>query len=246
MLNKLSKSITFLILLSLFSCADGNENWELYLYEQKIEGTSKALYKYDAWGGFDTHITGYTILDTTQNFEMRKRKELPIFLLTEIPNKNLVQAMQTKPYTNDEPIIYNPVESKKTTIGEISLKTDFYQSKAYNKKAHGYEELEFNNFKETIDSIYFYDLNEYTHKNTGHLDSLKIKKGNVFVAFKPQSDTIHRIYIDDLTISDDANKSLISKVVYHLKPKYQTKISEISDYGIFKTKNTMPNNVYKK
>lgn len=242
----MNKLITFIILLSLFGCADGNDDWELYLYEQKIEGTSKALYKYDAWGGFDTHITGYTILDTTQNFEMRTRKELPIFLLTEIPNKNLVQAMQTKSSINDEPIKYNPVKSEKTTIKEILLKTNYYQSKAYSEKARGYEEMEFNNFKETRDSIYFYDLNEYTHKNTGHLDSLKIKKGNVFVAFKSQSDTIHRIYIDNLIISDDVNKRLISKVVYHLKPKHQTKISEISDYGIFKTKNTMPNNAYKK
>ena len=237
----MNKLIIFFILLSLFSCADGNADWELYLYEQKIEGTSKALYKYDAWGGFDTHITGYTILDTTQNFEMRTRKELPIFLLTKIPNKNLVEAMQTKSINNDESITYNPIKSDKTTIGEILLKTNYYQKKAYSEKAHGYEKMEFSNFKETRDSIYFYDLNEYTHKNTGHLDSLKIKKGNIFVAFKSKSETIHRIYIDNLIISDDVSERLISKTVYHLKPKNKTKISEISDYGIFKTKNTMPN-----
>jgi len=241
-LKYLIKLIFAIFFLSVPGCGLGE--WDLSLYEQKIEGTSKALYKYDAWGGRDTHLFGYTILDTTQKFDIYKRNELSIHLLTEIPEKNLILAMETLPNKKDELEIHVPIKTDQTKIGKISIKTDYYQSKGYSQKARGYVEMEFDSFIETRDSIFFYDLNEFTHMNTGHLDSLKIKKGNVYIARKALNDTILRISIDNLIISNDGRKSLISNVKYNLKPKYPIDISEFSNYGIFKSKNTMPNTVY--
>ena len=228
--------------LSFSSCRIGD--WNLTLYEQKIEGTSKALYKYDAWGGRDTHLSGYTILDTTQKFDINRRNKLPINLLTEIPHKNLIQGVNKLPYEKDKPESQEPIRTDQQKSEEILVKTDYYQGKGYSKTGGVYQELEFERFKETRDSIFFYDLNEFTHMNTGHLDSLKIKKGNIYLSQKKNSDSLHRIYVDNLIISNDGKKTLISKMNYNLKPKHLVRISEFSDYGIFKPKNTMPNNAY--
>lgn len=65
-------------MLVLSSCGLGLGEWNISeLYAQKIEGTSKILYKYDAWGGRDSHASGYVILDSTEIFKVDIRKDLP-------------------------------------------------------------------------------------------------------------------------------------------------------------------------
>src|SRR5688572_6439363 len=80
--------ITFI----LYSC--GTAEWETTLYAQKIEGTSKILYKYDAWGGRDSHKEGYAILDSTEKFEVNQINKLPISYLEEIPNRSCVLGVE--------------------------------------------------------------------------------------------------------------------------------------------------------
>jgi len=238
-MNRLQRVIILVLFLPIYSC--GLDDWELTLYEQKIEGTSKAIYKYNAWGGRDSHLFGYTILDTTEIFDIYKRDELPIHLLTDIPNKTSIQTMEIVDYIKEELATYKPIKTNQIKKRGIHINTDYYQSTGYSHKSGGYEEMEFDRFIETRDSIFFYDLNEFTHMNTGHKDSLKIKKGNVRISWDSSNNLIQRIHIENLIISHDGLKSLMSNVTYSLKPKYSTKINEFSDYGVFKLKNTMPN-----
>ncbi len=68
-----SKFIFFIIIsFSLVSCGfEKLGDWDISeLYAQKIEGTNKVLYKYDAWGGRDSHVSGFLILDSTKTFKI--------------------------------------------------------------------------------------------------------------------------------------------------------------------------------
>src|SRR3954466_15555559 len=85
-------AILFGLLFSLYGCGFGQ--WKVAgLYVQKIEGTSKLLYKYDAWGGRDSHSSGYVILDSTETFEVDLNQDLPFYYLMEIPNKKVVEGV---------------------------------------------------------------------------------------------------------------------------------------------------------
>jgi len=59
----------------------------------KIEGTSKAIYKYSAWGGRDSHAYGFKLMDTTDIFEVNKNGDLPFNRFTELPNKNKISGI---------------------------------------------------------------------------------------------------------------------------------------------------------
>ena len=84
----MKKLVFFIFLLglcfTLTGCGFGD--WDIdELYAQKIEGTSKLLYKYDAWGGIDANASGYVILDSTEIFQVNISKDLPFTYLLEIP-----------------------------------------------------------------------------------------------------------------------------------------------------------------
>jgi len=93
------KTLIFFFLLlglcfTLTSCGFGS--WNIHeLYAQKIEGISKFLYKYDAWGGIDANASGYVILDSTETFQVNVSNDLPFTYLLEIPNKTTVKGVST-------------------------------------------------------------------------------------------------------------------------------------------------------
>lgn len=155
--------------------------WDITLYEQKIEGTSKAIYKYDAWGGRDSHKAGYAILDTTEIFKIQGLKNISLDYLIEIPTKNLVEVVRIDdiPYKEMEKMneTYIPTKFEEKEIQGINIKTKHYQEKGYRQLNRIGLSYEFSDFKETKDSICFYDLNyvRYTFKSR-HKDSMKIKK----------------------------------------------------------------------
>ena len=90
----------------------------------------------------------------------------------------------------------------------------------------------FEEFKETRDSLWFYNLNEFEHGNRKHVDSLKFKKSDVAIS-QDKSSNIIKIIIEDLII-DQASNEIISNITYHLTPKNRLDSKRFSDYGIFK------------
>ncbi len=83
--------LAFLLVLPLYGC--GFAEWNVELYVQKIEGTSKCLYKYDAWGGRDSHIAGYVVLDSTEKFEINSRNDLGFYYLQEVPTQRTIRGV---------------------------------------------------------------------------------------------------------------------------------------------------------
>ena len=215
--------------------------WDITLYEQKIEGTSKAIYKYDAWGGRDSNVNGYAILDTSETFTIQRISKLPITQLNGIPNKNFINAIGTE--NSKETSDFFPIETEKIKSEGINIEIKNYKSNSLRKKSQGLWRYNFARFKETRDSLFFYDLDYNTSKNEYHLDSLRIRKGNIIIRQKEDKEVIELV-IQDLILSKERKDSIVSNKPYFLKPKIQIKSDQFSDYGIFKEKNTVPNTVY--
>ena len=94
----MKRQIIFSILIFiLYGCE--SPKWNISeLYAQKIEGTSKILYKYDAWGGRDSHVSGFIILDSTKPFEIDLKNNLSLLNLSEIPNKEKIEGIAHECY----------------------------------------------------------------------------------------------------------------------------------------------------
>jgi hypothetical protein len=137
-----------------------------------------------------------------------------------------------------------PTKSKEAEIKGIKYKTKYYQEKGYRQASSRHLSYEFSDFRETKDSICFYDLNHVTSMvKLRHRDSLKVKKGYVIIR-QDINEQIIAIEIKELIFSELINDSLISKARYDLTPKHKVKSNEFSNFGIFKEKITLPNTVY--
>jgi hypothetical protein len=228
-------SILFLIISVFNSCGMGE--WETNLYAQKIDGTSKILYKYDASGGRDTMVSGYIILDSTETFEVDISKNLPFAYLEDIPNMKKIKGIDfEKPdYENiNKKVkeIFTPLNNISETEEEIEIKTKIYQYEGFSKRNRGLGTFEFENFKETRDSIIFYNLNDIKSMEPQHLDSLKLKKKNIVIRQNKNFEIIS-IDIEDLILSKKTNE-IISNKTYFLTPKTKMKSNLFSNYGVFK------------
>lgn len=233
-------SIILAMGLLLQSCGFGDiGKWDISgLSVLKIEGSSKVVYKYDAWGGFDSHAFGYRLMDSTETFRVDQAEDLPFYDLLSIPTKSIILGFSHtcaescgEFYANAIPK-FGPIEIQNSVINNIEIEYLIYQYKGYSKKSNGFDQFEFKNFVETRDSLFFFDLDDVKSKNGKHLDVLKIKKRMVEIQNVHNQNDVGLIVIKDVEI--DMNKELKSYKTYHLTPKEQISIDEFSDYGIFK------------
>lgn len=214
--------------------------WDISeLYAQKIEGTSKILYKYDAWGGRDSHVSGFIILDSTDTFKIDLKNTLPFYNLSAIPTRTKIEGIKHECYNScaeeyGKAIpIFSPMKIDNSEFEGIAVETKTYQYKGFSEKERGLRgDFIFEKFIETRDSIYFFNLNEVKYVDNKHLDELKLKKGEVYIT-KNENDEIISIVINELTLNPDTNE-IIEAGTYFLSPENKISISAFSDRGIFK------------
>ena len=71
----------------------GMNDWKIEeLSVQKIDGSSKVIYYFSAWGGLDSNPHGFIVLDSTEEFTVDVNKILPIYYLSEIPSSEKLKA----------------------------------------------------------------------------------------------------------------------------------------------------------
>lgn len=216
----------------------GIGEWEIdELYALKIEGSSKILYKYSAFGGRDSMVAGYLILDSTETFEVDISNTLKFIAFLEIPNKHEIKVLDTdyngiitEDYEKTKPI-FHPLKSEIEDNEGINVTTYIYQYEGYIERASGSYDLDFEYFKETRDSIFFYNLNDLISMDPQHFDSLKVKKNNIFIRHD-KNFCMKSIDIDNLIV--DRKKQIVSSEKFHLTPKGKLKSDIFSNYGIFK------------
>lgn len=237
-----SKLLIYLFTCILFtSCGfEKPVDWDISeLYAQKIEGTSKILYKYDAWGGRDSHVYGFMILDSTKTFKIDLEKTLPFSKLAEIPSKNNIIGIKhecendcAEEYYKTEPI-FHPKRVENLKSEEITIKNIIFQYRGLGEKDKGLRgDFVFEKFIETKDSIYFFNLKEEKYVDNKHLNELKIKKGEVYLS-ENKTGEITKIVINQTTLNP-RNNEIIEALTYFLTPNNKIKSSDFSGRGIFK------------
>jgi hypothetical protein len=156
------KILNCLISLGLLFIFNGCESskWSVdELYAQKIEGTSKVLYKYYATGGLDTEADAYKILDSTEDFEVNVSDDLNFFYLQEIPTTTIIKVVTDpcdsscgKNYNEAIPI-FAPVNKEISKKGNITIENNIYQYKGFGEKTKPLKTFQFEKFKETRDCL---------------------------------------------------------------------------------------------
>ena len=230
-------SILLMIFL-LYGCGFGRNEWTIdSLFVQKIEGSSKVIYNFSAWGGRDSNPHGFIILDSTETFKVDVKNILPIYQLPEIPNKMSIEGVTHDCYgTCGEPYyksstIYKPMKIDVTNEKDINLTTRIYQYKGYSESSSG-GRFQFEKFKETKDSLYFYNLNDIESMEEYHLDELKIKKGEIYLYLNKKNE-IDKIIANAVELNPQT-KSIIKISNFTLTPKYKLKNQDLSQRGIFR------------
>lgn len=214
--------------------------WDISeVYAQKIEGTSKIIYKYNVWGGRDSHKFGFIIIDSTKTFKVDLDKTLPFSKLAEIPSENKIIGIMhecendcVEEYYKTEPI-FHPKRVENLNSEEINIKNIIYQYRGLGEKDKGLRgDFVFEKFTETKDSIIFYNLNDVKSVHKIHLDELKLKKGEVYLS-ENETGEIAKIVINQTTLNP-LNNEIIETLTYFLTPNNKIKSSDFTDRGIFK------------
>lgn len=231
-MNKIAIFIGFLALMN--SC---KFSWDIgALYAQKIENSSKVIYKFDAFGRRDSHQYGFIIYDENEKFEVDIKKKLPFYELSEIPNQLKIEGISNEhpdlENDNAKPI-FKPMKIQKTNEEGIEIENKIYQYNGYSERNKAYRTFEFENFKETSDSLIFYNLNDKKSIDETHWDKLKIRKGEVYLLLN-DFNYVQSIQISGAYINPKTNE-LDSVVHYHLTPKEPMKSISFSERGIFRS-----------
>ncbi|WP_261509886.1 hypothetical protein [Chryseobacterium paludis] len=234
------KLFPILSILSMFyGCGFGNPEWRIdQLYVQKIEGTSKVIYNFSAWGGLDSNPHGYIILDSSKTFKVEVEKILPFYNLSNIPSKYDIEGVSHECYgTCGESYyksvpIFKPIKTINSKDEDINLTNRIYQYRGYSDHENGLQRFVFENFKETKDSLFFYNLDDIESMNGIHLDELKLKKGDIYLQLGKNTD-IKKIIADEVIIHPKT-KLLVKIRHISLTPKHKISNTEISERGIFR------------
>lgn len=213
--------------------------WDISeLYSQKIEGTSKILYKYEAWGGRDSHVSGFLILDSDKTFKIDLPNTLPFYKLSDIPNKSKIEGIMHEcfnscgdGYYKAQPI-FTPIKINNTESNNLKIETIIFQYRGYSERDRNLESYEFEKFVETKDSLYFYNLDDVESMNGIHLDELRIKKGEIYLQENEKGEII-KIVAKQKTL-DNTTKEILEGRICYLKPKNKILTTDFSERGIFR------------
>ncbi len=240
--NKLLLSLNIIMF---YGC---NPSWDVTLYSQKIRGSKKIIYHYDAWGGRDSHQSGFAILDSTEEFDMSKIISLPGSHFAEVPNKDyikLIQVNNSENPTTPNDTILTPSRHYFKNIKGIKFEVIEYNSTYGSSPMNtGMMEYEFETIKETNDSLTFEFV---VHKFGGiKLPSrFSFPKGNITLL----EDTLGRvnrvvvekfikmkgeIYKPTKRLELVPNQAIIGFATFHFIPKKLINASELTNEGIFK------------
>lgn len=238
----------FLFLVSVVTLYNCNPSWDVTLYSQKIKGSNKILYQYDAWGGRDSHQFGIAILDSAEEFNMSTIAALPGSYFSETPTKDLIKIITVRNgenLTTPKDTVLNPSNHYSKNIKGIKFDvTEYNDTYGSSPMNTGLMEYEFETIKETNDSLTFENV---IHKSGGIEWPSKVSfpKGNITV-FEDTTGRVHRIIIEKfISMKGEIYKptkpleivpdqAIIGFATFYFIPKKLLNSSALTNEGIFK------------
>src|SRR5262249_29893358 len=153
--------------------------------------------------GRDANAFGYIILDSTEIFRVRVQNNLPFTYLLEPPSRTVIRGISQvcdsscgENYYKTTPV-YVPIKKENTESRNFRIVNNVYQYRVFSDRTKGLESFQFQNFRETRDSLFFYNLDDVESLNGKHVDSLNFKKTEVVIA-QGKNGEIVKIVIEDL------------------------------------------------
>jgi len=225
------------VVLILSGCFGIPTEWDIEIWEQKIEGSNLSIYKFDAWGGRDTHVAGFKLKDSSKGFTQNDVLNGDGFsALKRIPNKQIVEVIKTIRPEKQQAISNTPVAKESFSKEGVIISQETY---LYGGAVIGIcvlQSYKFKNFDETRDSLIFYG-NESQFVDGPEHKRISIPKGNIYLMTSKDNKYVSRVVYDDILIFEDLTKSHNIQICRHTKffdPIDTIKISQFSDYGIYK------------
>ena len=216
-------------------CLGYPTKWEIELWEQKIEDSNLSVYKFDAWGGRGSNVSGLKIIESSKGFtqeDVLKEDEFSFF--KSIPNIDNLEVIRTTHHTGKSS---NKLLRKKSyQIKGITVNQETYEYTGIVTGICTLKSYYFRSFEETRDSLIFYH-NESQFSNGKEHDRISIPKGNVYLMTSKDNQLLARVVYSDLVIFEDDVKSNgieICRMTKYFDPIDEIKTSEFSDYGIYK------------
>ncbi|HTO16319.1 MAG TPA: hypothetical protein VLZ83_11140 [Edaphocola sp.] len=233
------KSTIILLNLLLYGCGFGTTEWSIEkLYVQKIEGTSKVIYNFSAWGGFDSNPHGFIVLDSTKSFKVDVENILPIYNLSNIPKKDKIEGVSHdcfgtcgENYYKSTPL-YKPMKTEESESNGLKITNRIYQYRGYSEREGGLERYTFEKFTETKDSLYFYKLEDVESMEGIKLEELKVKKGEIYLNLDKHG-AVKKIIIEQRDLATNS-KEFIEGSTFFLIPKNKIFENDFSERGIFR------------
>ena len=232
-------------LIMLYGC---NPSWDVTLYSQKIRGSNKILYQYYAWGGRDSHQSGFAILDSAEEFNISKITSLPGSYFVEAPRKDnikLIRVNNRENPTTAKDTILNPSKHYFKHIKGMKLEvTEYNDTYGSSPMNTGLMRYEFESIKETNDSLTFENV---VHKSGGIEWPSKVSfpKGNITV-IEDTTGRVDRINIEKFIkmkgeiykptkpLEIVPNQAIIGFATLYFIPKKTLMSKALTNEGIFK------------
>ncbi|AXG69526.1 hypothetical protein KORDIASMS9_01749 [Kordia sp. SMS9] len=203
-------------------------SWDVELWEQKIENSNYSIYKFDAWGGRDSHVSGMKLLNAAEGFQQSDvMSGHQISYLTSIPSKHQIDG-----------IFRDRIRARETPIpkiaGAINTIKSYEDFSGRNSECL-YKAYTFQSFKEDRDHITFY-TNESKFVDGTDYDEITVPKGNIYIMTDSTNTIVKRINCDHVKFITDSVTADIKICIdkKYFEPKHEIKLSEFTDYGIYK------------
>lgn len=231
--EKMKNSILIVISVLIAGCLGCSTDWDIEIWEQKIEHSNLSIYIFDAWGGRDTHVFGLKIKETEKGFtqnDVMKGNEFDY--LKSIPNKETIEVLKVIRQSSRNSNI--PLSKKNYKIKGINVTQEIYKYNGKPIREHSLKKYKFKTFKETRDSLIFYQ-NKSQLVNGLDFNRIAIPKGNVYLMAVNQK--LARVVYEDFLILEDEKSNTRNKITTSTKyfsPIDEINISDFSDYGIYK------------
>lgn len=207
-------------------CLSCQTKWDVELWRQKIEGSDLSLYKFDAWGGRDTHVPGIIILDSLVGFKQDNVLEgNKITFLKSIPNKDSINVIYV--VRDNKILTIDPYKIKdlavKTTLCDFSDGTPTGCLLKY---------FDFKSFQESRDSLIFFS-NTSRFIDGQDFDRISVPKGNLYLMTSKDNKKIEKVTSEKVIVLDNKTIPTICIARIEFYPIVDIKVIEFSDYGIY-------------
>lgn len=221
--------VSTILFSTLISCSEPYRIVELYI--QRIPDSQNAIYEYYCSSKLnDSEFGGYAILDSTENVVVSKLNKLPITLFSKLPDRNRVEIIHLVWPKDKSKNTHDPIQKYSLNVNGIECKIIEYEETYGGSTSECFlSRYRFDFFKESEDSLYLFGISKIWRDNPDLPEKISFQKGNIKIIEDGKNQVI-RLKIEELIM---INSSGCIKT-YYFEPKAAIKVTDFSDFGIFK------------